>query len=177
LKLSDVHAKMALYRENSNQRRALEDELANLLTMADSGKIAYTNSIQTILSYFFNAPANVRITPDSCINDSINNNFEDPNLRSYIGSSLRKTLNDTEITDHSRYLARKYKLIGISGPSGAIRTTDRKKSERNLAYLRALKDIDKGLNVFQFFVKNFAKKYDYDYMDEQILSNPRKYKI
>jgi len=43
--------------------------------------------------------------------------------------------------------------------------------------LRALKDIDKGLNVFQFFVKNFAKKYDYDYMDEQILSNPRKYKI
>ena len=150
---ADVLSKMGLFRENTNQRRDLEDEVAKLSSIEDTSREAFFSSVETLVKLFYNAPANLRISSQHCINDDYNKQFIDPNLKSY-SEAPRRTLKDTQFTDHSRYIARKYNLLTISDLKGQVRTTDQRKSERNPALSVSLEKYNKGLNVFQFFTKS-----------------------
>lgn len=149
---ADVRSKMGLFHENTNQRRDLDDELSKLSLIEDSTRKAYFSSVERLLTLFYNAPANLHISSEKCFNDDYNKQFIDPNLKSY-SEAPRRTLKDAEFTEHSRYIAQKYRLLTISDVKGRIRTTDQKKSERNPALSGSLSEYSKGLNVFQFFVK------------------------
>ena len=153
LKLADVRTKMGLFHENANQKRDLEDELNKLVRIEDSGSKQYKESAEKIVNYFYNAPANLRISSEECFNDDYKRQFEDPNLRAYSADARRNTLSSPEITEHSRYLAKKYNMFTIKDMNGNVRTTDQKKSERNPALSGALKEYNKGLNVFEFFMR------------------------
>ena len=150
---ADVHSKMGLFHENTNQRQDLEDEVSKLSLIADSTRKAYFSSVERLLSLFYNAPANLRISSEQCFNDDYNKQFIDPNLKSY-SEAPRRTLKDAEFTEHSRYIAHKYRLLTISDLKGQIRTTDQRKSERNPGISGSLSEYNKGLNVFQFFMKS-----------------------
>lgn len=153
LKSADVKSKMNFYHENANQRRRLEEEFSKLKLVRDPKSTAYSSMLQTVLDLLYNAPANLRVSSESCINEGPAMDFEDPNLRTY-SETPHHTLNDTEFTEHSRYLARKYNLSLIKDRHGLIRTTDKKKSDLNPSLPNSLKEYNKGLNVFQFFTKN-----------------------
>lgn len=149
---AEVRSKMGLFRENTKLRSSLEDEVSKLSSIQDSTRKDFLSGVKRVLNLFFNAPANLRITSEPCINDDYNRQFIDPNLKSYT-EAPRRTLNDAQITDHSRRTAQKYKLLSITDSKGQIRTTDQRKSERNPALSGSLKNYNKGLDVFQFFVK------------------------
>jgi len=153
LKSSDMRAKINFYHENTNQRRHLEDEITKLHHLDDVKSTSYLDTVEKILNFFYNAPANLRVSSEPCLNDDLKNNFEDPNLRSYTASS-RQSLDDAEITAHSRYLARKYNLGVDRDAKGAIRTTDKQKSQLNPELPQSLREYNKGLDVFNFFIKH-----------------------
>uniref|UniRef100_A0A7M5WY05 Uncharacterized protein n=1 Tax=Clytia hemisphaerica TaxID=252671 RepID=A0A7M5WY05_9CNID len=159
LKLADVRTKMGLFHENANQKRNLEDELSKVEKIEDSEGKQYKESAERVINYFYNAPANLRISSEECFNDDFKRQFEDPNLRAYSADPRRNTLSSPEFTEHSRYLAKKYNMFTIKDMSGNVRTTDQKKSERNPALSGALKEYNKGLNVFEFFMKTNRKAH------------------
>jgi len=110
----------------------------------------YMRNITAITSLFYNAPANLRVTNNNCIND--NDEFEDPSLIEYGDFTDKKDM----FTEHSRYLAKKYSLFILKDDSGQIKTTDTRKAFRKHDILDKDKVVES--NVFDMFFKDTETK-------------------
>jgi len=110
----------------------------------------YMRNITAITSLFYNAPANLRVTNNNCIND--NDEFEDPSLIEYGDFTDKKDM----FTEHSRYLAKKYSLFMLKDDSGQIKTTDTRKAFRKHDILDKDKVVES--NVFDMFFKDTETK-------------------
>lgn len=145
LRKADMRSKIRFFRENASQRTRYDEAVMKLKTVNETK--AYNETVRNIVSLLYNAPANLRVSPTTCINNGTTS-YEDPNLRNYDGISYQN-LQDSGFTEQSKMLAKKYRLGLLRDVYGYIQTTDRKKVLLNPTLSQSLEQINKGLNVFQ----------------------------